>query len=280
MVNSPLDNVNELLRLGYGDTYRLEDIKQRLATGKVLYASDNDYLQKLVYQYRGEIQKVVEHKKPEPIPEPKREPIPEPIPEPKREPIPEPKREPKREPIPEPKREPQPKKKSSKKKKLGIFIGVVVCLYFGLSIIVGAVDTSTSISTSTSTSKIINEPVVLTGAERMELMNSAIDWTYKDVVRNPENYDGEILSIYGEVKWVSDRGNDRYYLAIKKQCGDPAKFEQLICDYAVIDYTGQRILQGDYINSWGTLDEILDRWPQGTPSPKIKSLLLECDNCN
>ena len=60
-MNSSLDNVYELLRLGYGDTYRLEDIKQRLANGKVLYASDNDYLQKLVYQYRGEIQKVVEH---------------------------------------------------------------------------------------------------------------------------------------------------------------------------------------------------------------------------
>jgi len=60
-MNSQLDNVYELLRLGYGDAYRLEDIKQRLANGKVLYVSDNDYLQKLVYQYRGKIQKVVEH---------------------------------------------------------------------------------------------------------------------------------------------------------------------------------------------------------------------------
>ena len=75
-MNSQLDNVYELLRLGYGDTYRLEDIKQRLANGKVLYASDNDYLQKLVYQYRGEIQKVVEHKKPKPTSELTR--IPEP----------------------------------------------------------------------------------------------------------------------------------------------------------------------------------------------------------
>ena len=65
-MNSSLDNVNELLRLGYGDTYRLNDIKQRLENGKVLYASDSNYLQKLGYRYRGEIQKVVEHKKPEP----------------------------------------------------------------------------------------------------------------------------------------------------------------------------------------------------------------------
>ena len=279
MVNSPLDNVNELLRLGFGDTYRLEDIKQRLANGKVLYASDNDYLQKLVYQYRGEIQKVVEHKKPEPTLEPQREPTPEP----QREPTPEPQREPKREPTPEPKREPQPKKKSSKKKKLGIFIGAVVFLYFGLSIIGGAVDTSTS----TPSSEIVNEPVVLGGAERAvlggaeraELTNSAIDWTYKDIVRNPEKYSGEILSIYGEVQHVQNEGNDRYFLVMEKKCG--AHPYNLICDYAVIDYSGTRILEGDYINSWGTLSEILDKGPyNGKPSPLIKSLLLDCDNCN
>jgi hypothetical protein len=65
-VNSSLDNVYELLRLGYGDEYRLENLKKRLESGAILYASDNDYLQKLVNQYSGEIQKVVEHKKPEP----------------------------------------------------------------------------------------------------------------------------------------------------------------------------------------------------------------------
>ena len=65
-MNSSLDNVYELLRLGYGDAYRLENLKKRLESGAILYASDNDYLQKLVNQYSGEIQKVVEHKKPEP----------------------------------------------------------------------------------------------------------------------------------------------------------------------------------------------------------------------
>ena len=68
-MNSSLDNVYELLRLEYGDAYRLENLKKRLESGAILYASDNDYLQKLVYQHRGKIQ-VAEHKKPEPIPEP------------------------------------------------------------------------------------------------------------------------------------------------------------------------------------------------------------------
>jgi hypothetical protein len=107
-MNSSLDNVYELLRLGYGDAYRLGDIKKRLESGTILYASDNNYLEKLVYQYSKEIQKVITHKKtkptriPEPKREPKREPIPEPIPEPKREPIPEPYEQYQPEPTPEP----------------------------------------------------------------------------------------------------------------------------------------------------------------------------------
>jgi len=136
-LNSSLDNVNELLRLGYGNTYRLENIKKKIESGIVLYASDNDYLQKLVSQYRGEIQKVGEHKKREPTPEPKREPTPEP----KREPTPEPKREPtpepKREPTPEPKREPTTSKKKSVGNKKNIFIVVGVLAI--LAVIGGAV---------------------------------------------------------------------------------------------------------------------------------------------
>ena len=57
VVNSSLDNVNELLRLVYGDKPRLDDIKQRLENGQILYNSDNNYLQQLVNQHGGEIQK-------------------------------------------------------------------------------------------------------------------------------------------------------------------------------------------------------------------------------
>ena len=70
MANSSLDNVNELLRLIHGDKGRLEDIKRRLENGQALYISDNNYLQQLVNQYRGEIQKIIESTTPEPTPEP------------------------------------------------------------------------------------------------------------------------------------------------------------------------------------------------------------------
>ncbi len=57
MTNSSLDNVNELLRLEYGDKGRLEDIKRRLGNGQILYNSDNNYLQQLLNRHEGEIHK-------------------------------------------------------------------------------------------------------------------------------------------------------------------------------------------------------------------------------
>jgi hypothetical protein len=57
MTNSSLDNVNELLRLEYGDKGRLEDIKRRLGNGQILYNSDNNYLEQLLNQHEGEIHK-------------------------------------------------------------------------------------------------------------------------------------------------------------------------------------------------------------------------------
>ena len=62
MTNSSLDNVNELLRLEYGDKGRLEDIKRRLGNGQILYNSDNNYLQQLLNRYEGKIhKKMVRH---------------------------------------------------------------------------------------------------------------------------------------------------------------------------------------------------------------------------
>ena len=243
-MNSPLDNVYELLRLEYGDAYRLEDIKQRLENGKILFTSDNDYLQKLVYRHSGEIQKVVEHKNS----------IPKYIPTP----------EPKYIPTPEPKLS---QKKSSKKKKLVIVFGVFVLLYFVFSVLGGGENMTSS--------KIVNERNVLSEEEYKEL---AIPWTYNDIVRNPEKYYGKILLIEGAVEYVSERGGDRYWLAIKTQCG--SGLEQLICKYVVVDYSGKRILEGDKIQSYGELSEIISKWPQGTPAPVIKSDFLECFNCN
>jgi|SaaInlV_165m_DNA_2_1040747.scaffolds.fasta_scaffold41059_1 hypothetical protein len=62
-ITSSLHNVNELLRLMYGDKNRLEELKLRIENGRTLYISDNNYLKKLVNKHQGEFQKYIESEK-------------------------------------------------------------------------------------------------------------------------------------------------------------------------------------------------------------------------
>ena len=98
LTNLSLDNVNELLRLDYGDKYRLEDIKRRLDNEQVLYNSDNNYLQQLVNLYDREIHKKIGSTYLKQTLEPS-----------------------------------LTKKKSSKKKKIGITFGLTILLFLILS---------------------------------------------------------------------------------------------------------------------------------------------------
>ncbi len=50
-MKSLLDDVNELLKLNYGNSIRLEHIKETLELGKILYISDRTYAEKLVEEY-------------------------------------------------------------------------------------------------------------------------------------------------------------------------------------------------------------------------------------
>ena len=55
MTNSSLDNVNELLRLDYGDEYRLKDIRRRLDNGQILYNSDNNVFYRSYGPFLGDL---------------------------------------------------------------------------------------------------------------------------------------------------------------------------------------------------------------------------------
>ena len=46
-MNSLLDDANRMLKMGYGDTARLQHIKDTLEQNKMLYVSDRQYLLKL-----------------------------------------------------------------------------------------------------------------------------------------------------------------------------------------------------------------------------------------
>lgn len=46
-----VDNVNALLKLGVGDAYRLEHIKQSYIDNKTIWITDNNYLQQMIGKY-------------------------------------------------------------------------------------------------------------------------------------------------------------------------------------------------------------------------------------
>ena len=48
-----INDVEELIALGAGDKYRLNDTRERLERGKKLYISDLEYLEKLVKTHLG-----------------------------------------------------------------------------------------------------------------------------------------------------------------------------------------------------------------------------------
>ena len=52
-MRSLINDVEELIALGAGDKYRLNDTRERLERGKKLYISDLEYLEKLVKAHLG-----------------------------------------------------------------------------------------------------------------------------------------------------------------------------------------------------------------------------------
>mgnify|MGYP001972741510 FL=1 len=52
-MRSLINDVEELIALGAGDKYRLNDTRERLERGKKLYISDLEYLEKLVKTHLG-----------------------------------------------------------------------------------------------------------------------------------------------------------------------------------------------------------------------------------
>jgi len=52
-LRSLINDVEELIALGAGDKYRLNDTRERLERGKKLYISDLEYLEKLVKTHLG-----------------------------------------------------------------------------------------------------------------------------------------------------------------------------------------------------------------------------------
>lgn len=159
-------------------------------------------------------------------------------------------------------------------KKIGIGFGIVTLGVFILIIVVGL--------TYTPTEKIQEKNTDLTKLSTQELDEIRIGWKYDDIMRNTEKYEGEVILFDGEITSVNvhDSNKNRYSLQVKVQCDDwPDIYD---CDYIFVDYTGNRLLDGDIVEVYGQVLRIYDyRTISGSAAaaPLVKSLDTKCTSC-
>ena len=281
MVNSLLDDVNKLLRSVYGDKGRLEEIKERLEKGRTLYNSDNNYLEKLMDEHGNKIQKITESKNNEPESEPESEPEPEPY----EQYQPEPEHEPEH----EPESNPKPKKKSSKKTKpLTIFL--VLALLASLAFLGYAMGNYTTESTTTVTNEkptviVEKQPKVKSFSQMSdyELSVLAVDWNYRDILRNANSYSGKIIFVDGTVDKIH-RNTGTVNLCINMgsyRCDDwmfvsGNGISSWLEDDKLSGYVEVKKLEETGTNNAFTKGEWVG---SGEYVPRVQEIRLICSNC-
>jgi len=81
-----------------------------------------------------------------------------------------------------------------------------------------------------------------------EIKSSALTISYDDLMRNNENYVGEVAYYRGEVVQVSEIYGDKYVLRVAtKQEPYIGYFKDVIW----VNYKGKRLLEDDIIDVWG-----------------------------
>ena len=269
MVNSLLDDVNELLRLSYGDENRLEDIKRRLEDGLTIYNSDINYLKKLVENHKDEIQENTESESTttesestttgsEPLP------VDDELEELEEE-------------------KTREKHSGGNLKKMGFVIlatAAVISVFFAI----GSLEEKGWIGSDEPTKTTIKEQPKVTTPEvkpfsqmnEQELEQLAIPWNIYDMQRNPENFHGEIISINGYVYWVDNMDKGKQLLAFEVGC------RNYVCEYIVVIHEGEKILKRDNVQVYGEFKTLVEDTPPyyWKEKPILKSHFLECFNCN
>jgi len=108
-----------------------------------------------------------------------------------------------------------------------------------------------------------------------ELEELSVHWEYDDILRNIERYEGQIIKLEGEIWRAESLGGERYALTVR---------EARALDLIIVDYTGSRVLDGDWIIVYGEVEKVVEvgsmlapDWK--TPYPLVKAIRLACINC-
>lgn len=108
-----------------------------------------------------------------------------------------------------------------------------------------------------------------------ELKQLVVDWEYDDILRNFEKYKGKVIRFDGKIFRVETIGKDHYALTV---------WESRDSDVIVVDFRGSRLLSGDEIIVYGTVDKIIEvgsmlasDWKN--PYPVVTAVRYSCLNC-
>lgn len=106
------------------------------------------------------------------------------------------------------------------------------------------------------------------------MKNSVSPISYDELMRNSDNYVGEIVYKRAEILQVSERSTDKYVLRVATKWSEYGYYEDIIW----VECEGDRLLEGDIIDVWGeskgleTYDAVLGNQ---VTIPKIDSVHVE-----
>ncbi|BDQ30436.1 hypothetical protein [Nitrosopumilus zosterae] len=128
-----------------------------------------------------------------------------------------------------------------KAKKFGIGVGIVVLVFFVVAILA-------SIGYEAQEEKLKTPKL-----SEVEIKTNALKIPYDDLLRNNENYVGEIVSYQGKVLQVQNTFGDTYVMRI-----GVTKNTFAYDDVVWVNYAGSRVLEGDIVEFWGDVKGIRD----------------------
>ena len=88
-----------------------------------------------------------------------------------------------------------------------------------------------------------------------ELKRQAVDWNYKDILRNEENYKGKIIHVEGEISQVVEKEEYEGWVLLKVYTSQ-SSYGSWFDDLMYIWYDENRLLYQDMIDAYIVVDDL------------------------
>lgn len=166
------------------------------------------------------------------------------------------------------KEEEEKKKKRKRKRKIAWTVAGAILTFFVFMMVVGYI---------ASTNPKLNRPkttITTLSLTSEEIKASAKTITYDELMRNSKNYVGETIYFKGEVAQVIQGRENNFDIRVYTK----SSFSGFLGDDIYVSYKGERKLEDDIIELWGTYRGLMSYetiFGAKRTIPQIDSLILE-----